>query len=71
MSSARCECPNCGSKNFYVHEFEYWSASVDEDDEEIINCKSKSAGIDYIECAECNSDITEISLNPNFTFNFD
>ncbi len=34
MSNPKCACPNCGSKNFYVHEFEYWNASVDEDDED-------------------------------------
>ena len=27
-----CKCPHCGSKDFYVHEFEYWEASVDEDE---------------------------------------
>ena len=70
MSKAKCECPNCGASDFYIHEYEYWKASVDEDDTETINCWSKSSGIDYIQCAKCESDITEISLNPNFKFNF-
>ena len=70
MSKDKCECPYCGSKDFYVHEFEYWKASVDEDEPNTINCYHKSSGIDLVQCAKCEKDITEISLNPNFNFNF-
>jgi DNA-directed RNA polymerase subunit RPC12/RpoP len=66
----KCECPHCGSKDFYVHEFEYWKASVDEDEPNTINCWHKSSGIDLVQCAKCEADITELSLNPNFNFNF-
>lgn len=65
-----CKCPHCGSKDFFVHEFEYYKANVDEDEPDTINCWHKSSGIDLIQCAECEKDITELSLNPNFKFNF-
>jgi len=65
-----CKCPHCGSKDFYVHEFEYWKASVDEDEPNTINCFHKSSGIDLVECAKCEADITEISTNPDFNFQF-
>lgn len=65
-----CKCPHCGSKDFFVHEFECFKASVDEHDNSIINCYHKSTGIDLVECASCKADITELSVNTNFTFNF-
>lgn len=66
----KCKCPHCGSKDFYVHEFECSKAHVDENNPNIINCYHKSSGIDLIECVECEADITELSLNPDFKFNF-
>lgn len=66
----KCECPHCGSKEFYVHEFEYWKGIVDDDNSNQINCFHKSSGIDYIQCAKCEEDITSLSTNPAFTFNF-
>ena len=65
-----CECPHCGSKDFFVHEFEYFKASVDTEKTNVIHCFHKSSGIDFIQCATCEQDITEISLNPQFSFEY-
>lgn len=59
-----CKCPHCGSKDFYVHEFEYWKASVDEDEPNTINCFHKSSGTVPLSCKQKNrifkgSDISE------------
>jgi phage FluMu protein Com len=69
-AKVECKCPHCGSTDFFVHEFEYWKASVDETETDTINCFHKSSGIDLIQCAKCEKDITELSLNPDFKFNF-
>ena len=70
FKTEKCECQHCGSKDFYVHEFEYWKASVDENEPNTINCWHKSSGIDLVQCAKCEADITKLSLNPNFNVNF-
>ena len=45
--SAKVECkyPHCGSTDFFVHEFEYWKASVDGTETDTINCFHKSSGM--------------------------
>lgn len=65
-----CKCPHCGSTNFYVHEYNYWKASVDKSTPNTIDCYHKGNEIDLVECAKCKKDITEISLDPDFIFNF-
>ena len=32
LENNEVKCPHCGSTDFYVHEFEYWKASVNDDD---------------------------------------
>lgn len=70
-NNSKCCCPKCGHDEFHVHEYIYWKGFVDEKDNLKINLRAKSTGIDLVECAECEADITEISLNPNFKFNFE
>jgi len=69
-NNTSCKCPHCGSTDFYVHEYEYFKASVDEESPTQINCQHKSSGIDMVQCAKCEKDITEISQDPNFTFKY-
>ena len=64
------KCPKCDSRDFYVHETEVWKASIDEEDQTTINCWHKSSAIDYIECAKCQEDLTEMSTDTNINFNF-
>lgn len=65
------KCPHCGSQDFYVHEFEYYKASTDEDEPDTINCYHKSSGINLIECAKCEKEITDDLINdPLIKFNF-
>lgn len=65
------KCPNCGSEDFFVHEFTYYKAFTSEKEKHVIKCYNKGNGIDLIECAKCGADITELSLTPLIEFEYD
>ena len=65
------KCTNCGSENFFVHEFTYYKAVTDEKQKNVIHCYNKGNGIDLIECANCGAEITELSLTPLIEFNYE
>ena len=70
MIKPKAKCSNCGSENFFVHEFTYYKSTTDEKEKNVINCSPESEGINLIECAECGADNTEIAVTAGIQFNF-